>query len=43
LNNCDDINSGRSGVNTIYPKGSADPMKIVCFMQADGGGWTVSK
>jgi hypothetical protein len=40
---CDDIDSGRSGVYTIYPKGSADPMKIFCFMQADGGGWTVSK
>ena len=35
---CDDIDSGRSGVYTIYPKGSADPMKIFYFIQADGGG-----
>ena len=40
---CDDIDSRRSGVYTIYPKGSADPMKVFCLMQADGGGWTVSK
>jgi hypothetical protein len=33
---CDDIDSGRSGVYTIYPKGSADPMKIFYFIQADG-------
>ena len=40
---CDDIDSRPSGVYTIYPKGSADPLKVFCFMQADGGGWTVSK
>jgi hypothetical protein len=40
---CGDIGSGRSGVYAIYPKGSADPLKVFCFMQIDEAGWTVSK
>jgi hypothetical protein len=40
---CGDISSGRSGAYTIYPKGSADPLKVFCFMQIDEAGWTVSK
>jgi len=40
---CGDIGSGRSGVYTIYPKGSADQLKVFCFMQIDEAGWTVSK
>ena len=40
---CGDIGSGGSGVYTIYPKGSADPLKVFCFMQIDEAGWTVSK
>ena len=40
---CGDIGSGGSGVYTIYPKGSADPIKVFCFMQSDEAGWTVSK
>ena len=38
---CGDIGSGRSGVYAIYPKGSADPLKVFCFMQNDEAGWTV--
>jgi hypothetical protein len=37
---CGDIGSGRSGVYAIYPKGSADPLKVFCFMQNDEAGWT---
>ena len=40
---CGDIGSGRSGVYAIYPTGSADPLKVFCFMQIDEAGWTVSK
>ena len=28
---CGGIGSGRSGVYTIYPKGSADPLKVFFF------------
>ncbi|XP_028424280.1 microfibril-associated glycoprotein 4-like [Perca flavescens] len=37
----DNDNSRPSGVYTIYPSGSRNPVQVYCDMDSDGGRWTV--